>query len=76
MSFLESGIESLIFCSPKPIKIKEIIKVFEESEKKNYDENKIKNLDQQKKESNTIDLKEKKFKKKTFKRKKFFKKAK
>ena len=43
MSFLESGIESLIFCSPKPIKIKEIIKVFEESEKKNYDENKIKN---------------------------------
>lgn len=43
MSFLESGIESLIFCSPKPIKIKEIIKVFEESERKNYDENKIKN---------------------------------
>ena len=43
MSFLESSIESLIFCSPKPIKIKEIIKVFEESEKKNYDENKIKN---------------------------------
>ena len=43
MSFLESGIESLIFCSPKPIKIKEIIKVFEEAEKKNYDENKIKN---------------------------------
>ncbi len=40
----------------------------------NYE--KLKNLDQQKKESNIIDLKEKKFKKKTFKRKKFFKKAK
>ena len=37
---------------------------------------KLKNLDQQKKESNIINLKEKKFKKKTFKRKKFFKKAK
>ena len=37
---------------------------------------KLKNLDQQKKESNIIDLKEKKFKKKTFKRKKFYKKAK
>ena len=37
---------------------------------------KLKNLDQQKKESNINNLKEKKFKKKTFKRKKFFKKAK
>ncbi len=37
---------------------------------------KLKNLDQQKKETNIINLKEKKFKKKTFKRKKFFKKAK
>ncbi len=37
---------------------------------------KLKNLDQQKKESNIIDLKEKKFKKKTFKKKKFYKKAK
>ena len=37
---------------------------------------KLKNLDQQKKESNIINLKEKKFKKKTFKRKKYFKKAK
>ena len=37
---------------------------------------KLKNLDQQKKESNIINLKEKKFKKKTFKKKKFFKKAK
>ncbi len=37
---------------------------------------KLKNLDQQKKESNIISIKEKKFKKKPFKRKKFFKKAK
>ena len=40
----------------------------------NYE--KLKNLDQQKKENNIINLKEKKFKKKTFKKKKFFKKAK
>ena len=40
----------------------------------NYE--KLKNLDQQRKETNIISLKEKKFKKKTFKRKKFFKKAK
>ena len=42
MSFLESGIESLIFCSPKPIKLEEIIKVFAEAKNKNYDEKKIK----------------------------------
>ena len=42
MNFLESGIESLIFCSPKPIKVEEIIKVFEETKNKNYDEEKIK----------------------------------
>ncbi len=41
MSFLESGIESLIFCSPKPIKVEEIIKVFKEAKNKNYDEQKI-----------------------------------
>ena len=40
----------------------------------NYE--KLKNLDQQKKSNNIINLKEKKFKKKTFKRKKFFKKVK
>ena len=40
----------------------------------NYE--KLKNLDQQRKETNIVSLKEKKFKKKTFKRKKFFKKAK
>ncbi len=40
----------------------------------NYE--KLKNLEQQKKESNIINLKEKKFKKKTFKKRKFFKKAK
>ena len=40
----------------------------------NYE--KLKNLDQQKNENNIINLKVKKFKKKTFKRKKFFKKAK
>ncbi len=37
---------------------------------------KLKNLNQQKEENNIIDLKVKKFKKKTFKRKKFYKKAK
>ena len=38
---------------------------------------KLKNLEQQKKESNIIELKEKKkFKKKSFRKKKFFKKAK
>ena len=38
---------------------------------------KLKNLEQQKKEDNIINLKDKKkFKKKTFKKKKFFKKAK
>ena len=42
MSFLESGIESLIFCSPKPIKVEEIIKVFAENNNKNYDDKKIK----------------------------------
>ncbi len=42
MSFLESGIESLIFCSPKPIKVEEIIKVFEENSNKKYDDKKIK----------------------------------
>ena len=36
----------------------------------------LKNLNQQKEENNIIDLKVKKFKKKTFKRKKFYKKAK
>tara|TARA_Y100001958_G_scaffold111489_1_gene78862 strand:+ start:1528 stop:3378 length:1851 start_codon:yes stop_codon:yes gene_type:complete len=39
----------------------------------NYE--KLKNLDQQKKDNNIINLKEKKFKKKIFKKKKFFKKA-
>ena len=42
MSFLESGIESLIFCSPKPIKLEEIIRVFAEAKNKNYNEKKIK----------------------------------
>ena len=42
MSSLESKIESLIFCSPKPIKVNDIIKAFSESEKTKYDESKIK----------------------------------
>ena len=42
MSSLESKIESLIFCSPKPIKVNDIIKAFSESEKIKYDESKIK----------------------------------
>ena len=42
MSSLESKVESLIFCSPKPIKVNDIIKAFSESEKTKYDESKIK----------------------------------
>ena len=42
MKFLETNIESLIFCSPKPIKIQEIIEVFKEIKNKKYDEKKIK----------------------------------
>ena len=41
MNSLESKIESLIFCSPKPIKIGDIIKTFSESEKSNFSEKKI-----------------------------------
>ena len=41
MSSLESKIESLIFCSPKPIKIGEIIKTFSESEKSDFSEKKV-----------------------------------
>ena len=41
MSSLESKIESLIFCSPKPIKLSDIIKTFSESEKVDYSKNKI-----------------------------------
>ena len=41
MSSLESKIESLIFCSPKPIKIGEIIKTFSESEKLDFSEKKV-----------------------------------
>ncbi len=37
MSSLELKIESLIFCSPKPLKVDEIIKALLESEKKDYD---------------------------------------
>ena len=40
-SSLESKIESLIFCSPKPIKINDIIKAFFESEKSKYNEKSI-----------------------------------
>ena len=42
MSSLESKVESLIFCSPKPIKVNDIIKALSESEKTKYDESKIK----------------------------------
>ena len=41
MNSLESKVESLIFCSPKPIKIVDIIKTFKESEKENYSEESI-----------------------------------
>ena len=41
MNSLESKVESLIFCSPKPIKIVDIIKTFKESEKKHYSEESI-----------------------------------
>ena len=41
MNSLESKVESLIFCSPKPIKIIDIIKTFKESEKENYSEESI-----------------------------------
>ena len=44
MSYLESGIESLIFCSPKPLKIDEIIKVFDEVKNIKYDKLKIKRI--------------------------------
>ena len=42
MSYLESAIESLIFCSPKPLKIEEIIKVFDEVKNKNVKHDKLK----------------------------------
>ena len=42
MSILEAKIESLIFCSPKPIKVSDIIKAFSESENKKYNEKDIK----------------------------------
>ena len=41
MSSLESKVESLIFCSPKPIKISDIIKAFFESENTKYNEETI-----------------------------------
>ena len=41
MSSLESKVESLIFCSTKPIKISDIIKAFSESESLKYNEEKI-----------------------------------
>ena len=41
MNSLESKIESLIFCSPKPIKLSDIIKTFLESEKSNFSEKRI-----------------------------------
>ncbi len=41
MNSLESKIESLIFCSPKPIKTGDIIKTFSESEKTNFSEKTI-----------------------------------
>ena len=43
MSSLEANIESLIFCSPKAIKIGDIKRAFYENEKKEYKENKILN---------------------------------
>ena len=43
MSLLEAKIESLIFCSPKPIKVSDIIKAFSESENKNFTEEEINN---------------------------------
>ena len=43
MSILEAKIESLIFCSPKPIKVSDIIKAFSESENKNFTEEEINN---------------------------------
>ena len=42
MSSLETKIESLIFCSPKPIKIDIIQKAFAESESINYKKKEIK----------------------------------
>ena len=44
MSLLEAKIESLIFCSPKPIKVSDIIKAFSESENKNFTEEEINNF--------------------------------
>tara|TARA_A100001234_G_C12622218_1_gene384339 strand:+ start:966 stop:1529 length:564 start_codon:yes stop_codon:yes gene_type:complete len=41
LSSLESKVESLIFCSPKPIKISDIIKAFFESESTKYNEETI-----------------------------------
>jgi len=41
LNSLESKIESLIFCSPKPIKLSDIIKTFLESEKSNFSEKRI-----------------------------------
>ena len=43
MSLLEAKIESLIFCSPKPIKVSDIIKAFSESENKNFTKEEINN---------------------------------
>tara|TARA_B100001057_G_scaffold60551_1_gene53722 strand:- start:1775 stop:2338 length:564 start_codon:yes stop_codon:yes gene_type:complete len=41
LNSLESNVESLIFCSPKPIKIVDIINTFKESEKEHYSEESI-----------------------------------
>ncbi len=42
MSYLETAIESLIFCSSKPLKIEEIIKVFDEVKNNNVKHDKLK----------------------------------
>tara|TARA_B100000886_G_scaffold313115_1_gene249540 strand:+ start:5249 stop:5812 length:564 start_codon:yes stop_codon:yes gene_type:complete len=44
LSYIESAIESLIFCSPKPLKIEEIIKVFDEVKNVKHDKLKIKRI--------------------------------
>ena len=41
MSSLEANIESLIFCSPKAIKIGDIKRAFYENEKKEFEQQKI-----------------------------------
>tara|TARA_S200000501_G_scaffold378531_1_gene441679 strand:- start:15143 stop:15712 length:570 start_codon:yes stop_codon:yes gene_type:complete len=42
LSYLETAIESLIFCSSKPLKIEEIIKVFDEVKNNNVKHDKLK----------------------------------